>query len=764
MEHPTVKQQAVWWLLLSLIVFCEKTAAQSPLNRAVQVSVQVQENPPTFDFQWEWDWSAGGYAIYKKTPDATGWGQLIDSLPWGATQFTDANVQVGIPYEYAFFKKKFEPITTEIEVPSGATLTFTFNNFHGQGLCCNFGHGWYLVQVCGETVAGGSDFGYSKSDDFTVCDNGSPTEKLIITIWPDMQVHNSWWTLTDPAGNALASSGVPGTWLAERPKYGFILAGMQLPATEYRGSMLLLVDDVYTQPLAAEIAQLERDLVADGWRVKRREVNRADAVTAVKALIVNEYSQTPDLKMVYLLGHVPVPYAGDIFPDGHSENHRGAWAADVYYGDVDGIWTDETVNSTSAQFSYNHNVPGDGKFDQSAIPSKVELAVGRADMYDMPAFGLSDTELMRRYLQKAHKFKTGQRQVARRALVDDNLNQALGSPAASGWRNFAPMFHHENVEELDYFTTMKSEGYLWSFGGGGGTHTSANGIGSTQDFANDTLQNIFTMLCGSQFGDWDNTDNFLRAPLASPGWTLTSCWSGNPPFTFHRMAMGEPIGYSLLNTQNATENDYYPGPQLVHVALLGDPTLRLHPIKPPTNLSAQPGMGEVMLQWSAPDGETVAGYHIYRADSLHGHFTKINDNLVTGTTFTDATPSTDSALYMVRALKLETSGSGTYWNLSLGSMVWGKADAVTTSRQAANGQPLVIFPNPSTGLFFIEMPGSEGEVELTMMDGMGRLVLSKKISKGGHTTVDARHLSSGVYFIQLTGQAGTWSERLVLYQ
>ncbi|MCB0517415.1 MAG: T9SS type A sorting domain-containing protein [Lewinellaceae bacterium] len=652
-----------------LLFYHVKTTAQDPLNRSVQVSMEVLD-PYAFHFSWEWDWSDGGYTVYRKLNGETSWGDPIAELPWGSVEFTDADVENGVAYEYAFFKKKFEKIVTEVELDAGVYY-FKIENIYGDGICCNFGFGWYELEVCSEVVASGSDFGFSETQNFVVCANN---ETLTLTINPDMQVNNTWWNIYDVMGNVVATSGPPGTWLADRPKYGYILAGTKLPAVENRGSLLLLVDDVYSQPLATEIEQLESDLIGDGWKVIRWKVNRNDPVTAVKSLIVNEYNQTPDLKMLYLLGHVPVPYSGSIYPDGHSENHWGAWAADVYYGDVDGVWTDETVTNTAAQFSYNHNVPGDGKFDQSAIPSGVELAVGRVDLYDMPAFGLSDVELTRRYLNKAHLFKTGQRSVERRALVDDNLNIVLASPAASGWRNFAPMFHHENVEALDYFSTMKNESYLWSYGCGSGSHTSANGIGTTQDFANDSLKNIFTMLLGSQFGDWDNTNNFLKAPLASPGWTLTNCWAGNPPYTFHRMAMGEPIGYGLLHTQNATEEDYYPGPQLVHTSLMGDPTLRLHPVKPPTNLVALSTANTIELQWTAPSGETLAGYYVYRADSLSGPFTRINTSLVAGTAFTDAAPLAGSSTYMVRAVKLETSGSGTYWNLSLGTFAGSSFD------------------------------------------------------------------------------------------
>ena len=43
-------------------------------------------------------------------------------------------------------------------------------------------------------------------------------------------------------------------------------------------------------------------------------------------------------------GHVPVPYSGDIVPDGHMPDHVGAWPCDGFYGDMDGTWTDNAVN------------------------------------------------------------------------------------------------------------------------------------------------------------------------------------------------------------------------------------------------------------------------------------------------------------------------------------------------------------------------------------------------------------------------------------
>src|SRR6185436_1061279 len=84
------------------------------------------------------------------------------------------------------------------------------------------------------------------------------------------------------------------------------------------------------------------------------------------------------VKGVLLIGEVPVPYSGSLAKDNRPD-HVGAWPCDAYYGDVDGIWTDNTVNLPNTARSANRNVPGDGKFDQNTLPSAVEIPVGRLD-------------------------------------------------------------------------------------------------------------------------------------------------------------------------------------------------------------------------------------------------------------------------------------------------------------------------------------------------------------------------------------------------
>src|SRR5207245_7348030 len=143
-----------------------------------------------------------------------------------------------------------------------------------------------------------------------------------------------------------------------------------------------------------------------------------------------------------------------IVPDGHVPNHKGAWPADVYYGDMDGSWTDNQINDATADNSRNWNVPGDGNFDQSTMPSMVRLMVGRVDLanmpgepsYDSPPTFLSELELLRNYLNKDHKFRHKLIDVPRLGLVGDYFGIHDGEAfAASGWRSFAPFFGAENI-------------------------------------------------------------------------------------------------------------------------------------------------------------------------------------------------------------------------------------------------------------------------------------------------------------------------------
>jgi Ca2+-binding RTX toxin-like protein len=445
---------------------------------------------------------------------------------------------------------------------------------------------------------------------------------------------------------------------------GYVYSGIEIPLVETRGKIILVVDNTHAASLASELARLEEDLVGDGWIVLRHDVDRTETVPNVKALIQAEYDADPEnVEAVFLFGHVPVPYSGNINPDGHSD-HQGAWPADVFYGEMNGIWTDTTVNTTSASRPANRNVPEDGKYDQSDIPTDVELMVGRVDLAGMTAFALSEEELLRQYLDKDHDFRHANATAQARALVDDNFPDLVEGPAQTGWR-FSALVGADNVTAGDWLSLVTDD-YLLAYGCGAGSYTSVGGCASTTNYASSTYRAMFQMLFGSYFGDWDNTNNVLRAPLCNPTYGLTSCWAARPNWFIHHMGLGKPIGHGArLSTTDSLYDMSYCARQ-VHIALMGDPTLRLQYVIPPSALNATAAGGNVDLTWTASPDTGILGYNVYCSADPGGPFTRLNADLVPDVSYTDTDPLIGESAYMVRAVRLEESASGTYYNASQG--------------------------------------------------------------------------------------------------
>jgi hypothetical protein len=511
--------------------------------------------------------------------------------------------------------------------------------------------------------------------------------------------------------------------------HSYIYTGIQAPLIDSRGKVILVVDRTFASSLAAELAVLQQDLVGDGWTVLRHDVprmvvdpadlassawtTRSNELAAVKSLIRADYlADRANVKAVFLIGHVPVPYSGALAPDGHPD-HLGAWPADVYYGDMDGNWTDSSVNITTANDPRNRNVPGDGKFDQSNTSVPLALQVGRVDMANLPAFPDSELELLRRYLGKDHQFRQTYITAHPRGLIDDNFG-ALNAevPAANGWANFAPLLGATNVTSGRWLTDLSRSDYLWAYGCGPGTYTGATGVAETLHFLVYDMRVVFTMLFGSYFGDWDSQNNFLRAPLAAAAYTLTAAWTGRPNWYFHHMALGETIGFSTRLSQN--NNGLYqdssrmnglffggvnPTENLngVHIALMGDPTLRLQPLAPPVSLVALTnGTGGVDLSWGS-SWDDVVGYHVYRAPAPGGPYSRLSSSFISGNAYSDLATSSER-YYMVRAVKLETSGSGSYYNPSQGAFAELSLAANNTETNTWAGQGVGVWKiNDATG-------------------------------------------------------------------
>jgi len=590
--------------------------------------------------------------------------------------------------------------------------------------------------------------------------------------------------------------------------YGYVTAGVEVLPPDYFGYALILVDETMlgANGISKEIDQLKEDLREEGWGVIVKTVPRAEKfdgklVKDVKKIVRDEFANTNNrITALYLIGRVPVPYSGDLNPDAHPE-HRGAWPADIYYSYVDSEfdWTDNIVNRVlDGQREENKNVPGDGKFDQSTIESReARFGVGRVDFYNMDLFFSKDVanpelELVRKYLIRSHKYRTGQLPVKWEGLIDNNFNPDTNPElafASSGWRNLGSIVGIGKIKEGDILTLLSQENYLFTYGCGPGSYQSAGGIGSSTDFSKANLNGIFTMLFGSYFGDWDSKNNLMRAALAANPGVLTCSWAGRPHWYYHQMAANIPIASSALLSHNnlvtykpnVVFTSQYPngviyavGMKQIHTALMGDPTLRLYSsdVPAPKNLVATfLGKYKTKLTWDAPPlgGPLPITYNIYRSNSKYGLYERINQKPITENEFTDSINYDGEMFYQVRAIRIQNSNTANFYNMSRGIFASVVLSDVEDNSNLSN---LEIYPNPASNFINIDLQITNSSIyELSIFDILGnnvRNIINEFVYSGNYNfrlelkDNSGNKLPSGIYYLKLSNGKNSTSKLIAI--
>ena len=455
--------------------------------------------------------------------------------------------------------------------------------------------------------------------------------------------------------------------------FGYACSGIQIPLLdEDRGKMLLIVDETLTATLGAELRRLEMDLAGDGWTVVRHDFPRDDAgfqdQEDLRALIRSEYNADPTgVKSVLLFGKLPRVMSGYAAPDGHASAPH---ATDLFYADMDGTWTDTTNYGTA-------NPPRDGQYDPSYIPGnvRVELQIGRVDLAGMGAWTINETELLRNYLRKDHAWRQAQVKAPARGIATSKSHLYHEDACLQ------PLFGAANVNDSlsSWIPEAEDNAYAW-----GVSFSDYNG----SNYPRYDFKMTFTINFGSGKQKWEHSNNAMRALLCMPQYGLTCGWGGRPAWSFHFMGVGQTIGYSHYRTANNQNSEYCPGNYSfllsgVWVNLMGDPSLRLHMIDPPTGLSATVAGSEAHLAWEASASTDVLGYHVYRSDSRLGPYTRLTPALLGTTAYVDSTGGAGETWHMVRAVRLESSPSGSYYNASQGAFC-----SVDWTAAAANHPPV----------------------------------------------------------------------------
>ncbi len=475
----------------------------------------------------------------------------------------------------------------------------------------------------------------------------------------------------------------------------FIKATRNGTPLHQRGKLILLVDQTLSAGLEPELSGFVSSLVGDGWQVLRADVprhiddyssparflpNYNTMVNVIKPFIRSNYAQFgPEIKQLLCLGHVPVPYTGTAADDGHSStevhgSHLGAWASDLFYGDVDGVWTD-TQTATNSSFLFNWNVPGDGRLDQNRIPenpaseARLEIPVSRIDLAYMPAFAESETALLKRYLKKNFQYRMGVTSFAANAMAAEYVVNGSTLPAqlAGGMLSKVRMFG----QPLNGDVLSDNRSFLFGVESGPGAFDRINdALPNFQHTTADVARGVvrancaFYYLRGSYFPDWNTQNNFLRSLLTLPsgGLTASPFLFLSDPWRADGLGVGLSIGSEVADVVNRWSAVGFASVRSLEI--LGDPTLRYPVLAPPGGPGWTVTRDSVTLHWSAVPG--VLGYYVYRSDTgAVGPFQQLTPTPVADTAFADSAPA-GGQIYMVRAAALATTGGGTFTNLSQG--------------------------------------------------------------------------------------------------
>lgn len=485
---------------------------------------------------------------------------------------------------------------------------------------------------------------------------------------------------------------------------GYWLSGTKLPARDRRGTAYLIVDETIAAEIAPRLQRFERDLIGDGWRVLRHHVPRGggtDLNTLKKAVkikewLVAQFHEDPfGQHAVVLVGHVPLVKSGNAAPDGHEPT---ALETDLFYADMDGQWRALRTGTLA-----HNTIPGDF----------IEMPIGRIDFSNVSETN-RDKEIhhIRAYFDKNHHWRRG---------VIGDLREAYGQNnhlrvEQAALRN---VVGQNAITKGGHHDVGGQKPWLWGVDFG-----SYKGSLYATEY---DIRAVFALNFGSAKQKIGTPFNPMTALLAEPWYALAVGWGARPAWWLHHMALGGTVGEMHRRTVNngaralpyRESMDYFPtGRYLwrnpVWVNLLGDPTLRAFPLRPPDRVSLQTTESGVLLSWRASPDPDVTGYRVYRAAGDSALFEDLTRaGAVSGATFTDDSPVTN-ARYMVRAEGLKKVYAGSFYTLSQGAFAESSALSETgfaqdLSQHTAIGQPLILpkaFSETTDGRIyaFIEPP------------------------------------------------------------
>jgi hypothetical protein len=172
------------------------------------------------------------------------------------------------------------------------------------------------------------------------------------------------------------------------------------------------------------------------------------------------------------------------------------------------------------------------------------------------------------------------------------------------------------------------------------------------------------------------------------------------------------------------------------------------------HLSANQGInGEVNLSWNAYEGFSYSNFEIYRSNNGNP-YVLINNVANNNFAYTDLTPPNGVNYYRVGVVNPSGCNPTRSVLRSYSNVIDDTGNPVSVSEEHSHSERLLVYPNPSKGLFQVE-----GEGTLTVFNAIGQNLIRKDIL--GSFTVDLGMYPNGIYTVQLQSAKSLSSIKLI---
>ncbi len=220
----------------------------------------------------------------------------------------------------------------------------------------------------------------------------------------------------------------------------------------------ILVEAELVDSLGPDLDTMAADLSNEDYEVAVFSVSGSPP-ESLRSFLLAEYDS--GLVSAVFVGDLPVAwfqlindFQGNDSNDGYEE-----FPCDLYFMDLDGTWRDDSVRYSNQ----DSMVPGsDGIYDVHVDSVAPEIGISRLHTSTLG----DELPLLREYLGKAHRYRSGQLAVSDRALVyidDDWYDSALQWDRDVGYLypDRVSMWDRESTRAADYRPRLDSAAYQW---------------------------------------------------------------------------------------------------------------------------------------------------------------------------------------------------------------------------------------------------------------------------------------------------------------